>query len=161
VIKKNNEREEIIIDYSLEQRKLFLKNDAKCIYPTFPRIGIHRTGGNFPAMVVRKHYEDLGYSVVDRYFLIRCSRKRENNDGFKKLCKIFGEEKVNKTLADAKSKKLKGGDPDLFVYKEDFSESFFVEVKENDELIQNQLILIPIIEKHLCPVYVARVRPKP
>jgi hypothetical protein len=160
VIEKNNERQEVIIDYPLEERKLFIKNDGKCIYPTFPRIGIHRTGGNFPAMVARKYYEDLGYLVLDRYLLVRCPRKRKNNDGFKILHRIFGEEKVNKTLADAKSKKLKGGDPDLFVYKKDFSESFFVEVKENDELIQNQLILIPIIEKHLCPVYVVRVRPK-
>jgi hypothetical protein len=40
-----------------------------------------------------------------------------------------------------------GGDPDLFVYKLDGSEKFFVEAKWKDQLTSKQLATFPIIEQ--------------
>jgi hypothetical protein len=150
---------EITIEYSPAQRTLYDNNDPSCIYPIWPcRIGIHKKGGNFPVMVVSKYYEDKGYTALARYLLVRCPNQREYNDGFRTICKIFGKEKMLQVLQA--SRHLKGGDPDLFVYNKDFSECFFVEVKEKDNLILNQLALIPIIKKYLCPVYIVRVKSK-
>jgi hypothetical protein len=152
--------EEIIIEYPMKQRKLYDKNDEKCIYPIWPsKVGIHKAGGNFPAMVAREYFEDLGYIVLPQYYLVRCPKQRKSNEGFKLICKIFSKQRVSKVLDASKAINLKGGDPDLFVYKKNFTEGFFVEVKEKDKLSTNQLSLIPIIEKYLCPVLIARVKP--
>ncbi|MFC1839810.1 VRR-NUC domain-containing protein [Thermodesulfobacteriota bacterium] len=89
--------------------------------------------------------------------------KRERMNGFKKICQIFSEEKVRKCIAEADNiflsfgKKKAAGDPDLFVHMKDLKDCFFVEVKENDQVTPNQKISFPIIEKHLCPVFIARV----
>jgi len=56
-----------------------------------------------------------------------------------------------------------GGDPDLFAYKGDGRRvRFFVEAKHNDQLITNQKVVFPLIEKLLgCPVKVVRIYPRP
>ena len=83
--------------------------------------------------------------------------------GFKKICHIFSEGKVRFLIAEADKafrsigKKIASGDPDLFVYNESAGDWFFVEIKENDQVTDNQRILFPLIEKLLCPVFVARV----
>lgn len=154
-----NSRRETIVTYDRRQRELYRNDDPRCIYPQWPgRVGIHRRGRNFPAMVARKHFEDQGYQVLKQYYLVRCSRQRETNEGFAFLCTLFGERKLRTVIAEAGS--LKGGDPDLFVYREDRSDCFFVEVKEKDQITGNQATLIPIIEKHLCPVRIVRVQAK-
>jgi hypothetical protein len=147
---------EIIIQYDPSQRELYKNEDPACIYPLWPsKVGIHKKGRNFPAMVARKYFENKGYKVLNQYYLMRCHRKRETNEGFKFLCGIFGEDKLRHVISNARP--LIGGDPDLFVYKEDCSDCFFVEVKENDKITRNQSILIPIIERYLCPVKIVRV----
>jgi hypothetical protein len=154
-------REEIIVEYDTQQRELYKQNDKRCIYPIWPhKVGIHKAGGNFPAMVARKHFEDLGYKVLPSYYLVRNPNIRKDNAGFKFLCKMFGNENTTKVIEHAKEIGLKGGDPDLFVYndKDKFSECFFVEAKEKDELSSNQKKLIPIIEKYLCKVLIVRVK---
>ncbi len=158
-MKKDHWQKEITVTYPREQRDLYKHDDPCCIYEQWPgRVGIHKAGRNFPAMVAKKHFMDKGYSVLKQYFLMRCPRQREYNEGFAMLCKIFGEPAVRQLIKNALP--LKGGDPDLFVYKPDLTEKFFVEVKENDELTSNQLQLFPLIVKHLCPVYVVRVKPQ-
>ena len=151
-LKKN----EIVIKYDSAQRELYKNEDPTCIYPFWPsKVGIHKKGRNFPAMVARKYFEDNGYKVLKQYYLMRCHRQRETNEGFKLICGIFGEGNLRQVISDAKP--LIGGDPDLFVYKQDSSDCFFAEVKENDQITRNQSILIPIIEKYLCPVKIVRV----
>jgi len=54
-------------------------------------------------------------------------------------------------------KEIASGDPDLFVYNENTGDCFFVEIKEKDHVTDNQRILFPLIQKLLCPVFVARV----
>jgi len=152
---------EIPLAYPDIQRKLYFESNPRTVYPFWKRnVGIHKAGRNFPVMVAEKFFEDLGYKVLDCYLLVRQPRKRENNPGYKKLCRIFGEKKVKKVVGESKPslKVQPSGDPDLFVYKRKDKEFFFVEVKENDHLTENQENLFPIIEKYLAPVYVVRVK---
>ena len=154
----------IEISYEKEQREFYEKEDPRCVYEQFKRqVGINR--GNFVEMVATKHFKDQGYSVESYYYLVRNRTKRESMSGFHKIIEIFGEPRVRKCIAEAEAvflsygKKSAAGDPDLFVYRNGAPrDSFFVEVKENDPIQPNQHILFPIIERHLCPVYVARVR---
>lgn len=143
------------------QKELYFGSNPKTVYPIWRwNVGIHKAGRNFPVMVAEKFFKDLGYKVLDRYLLIRQPRKKEDDPGYKKLCRIFGKKKVKKVIEEEKSslKTQPGGDPDLFVYKRKDKEFFFVEVKENDRLTENQKNLFPIIEKYLAPVYLVRVR---
>ena len=154
----------IEITYEYEQRRLYENKDQHCIYEQFERqVGINK--GNFAEMVAGKYFKDEGYSVESFYYLVRNRRKRERMSGFHKILEIFGEAKVRGCIAEADAtflshgKKSAAGDPDLFVYRNGSSnDCFFVEVKENDPIQPNQHILFPIIEKHLCPVYIAKVR---
>ena len=155
---KKTWEKEIVVTYPRKQKDLYKQDDPACIYEQWPsRVGIHKAGRNFPAMVAKKYFKDRGYEVLKQYYLVRCPKLRETNEGFRAICHMFGMEAMLNVLREASH--LKGGDPDLFVYKEDLSEKFFVEVKEDDKLTENQLKLFPIIVKHLCPVYVVRVRP--
>ena len=154
--------EEIQINYSKEQRILYEKKDLKCIYDQFPRqVGINK--GNFVEMVAKKYFETQGYAVETYYYLVRNRNKRERTPGFKKICHIFGETQVRLLIAEADKafrsigKKIASGDPDLFVYNGSTGGRFFVEVKENDQITDNQRILFPLIKTFLCPVFVARV----
>jgi hypothetical protein len=117
-------------------------------------------------MVAKKYFQDSKYCVEENFLLVRNRKKRESNEGFRRLCKIFGEERVRKVIEIAdksfssKEKRIAGGDPDLFVFKNEkhFWPCFFVEVKENDQITENQKVLFPILETYLCPVLIARVR---
>ena len=152
---------EIHVPYQRIQKELYKKRDPSCIYTIFPTdYGIFRKGGNFAAMVVKKHFENQGYSVLSRYLLVRCPRKRETNTGFHFLMTCFGAEKINKVIAEAKKMKLKGGDPDLFVFSEVGPDYFFAEAKEADKVTKNQEALFKIIEDNLCPVVVVRIIPQ-
>lgn len=159
---KWKDKPEIPISYCKEQRMLYKNKNENCIYKQFERqVGINKR--NFVEMVAKKYFEDLGYKVESYYYLVRNRHKREKMSGFRKICEIFGENKIRKLIAEAdrifrsKGKKIAGGDPDLFVYEENNKAGFFVEVKEKDEITENQKILFPLIEKYLCPVHIARV----
>jgi hypothetical protein len=68
---------------------------------------------------------------------------------------------INKVVAEAKTMKLKGGDPDLFVFSEVGADYFFAEAKETDEVTKNQEALFEIIEDNLlCPVVLVRIIPQ-
>ena len=114
-------------------------------------------------MVAKKYFGDNGFSVESYYYLVRNRNKREKTPGFRKICQIFGEQKVRLLIAEADrafhsiGKKIASGDPDLFVYNESTGDWFFVEVKENDQITDNQKVLFTLIQKFLCPVYIARV----
>jgi len=160
-------RPEILIEYDSKQREYYRKKDKRCIYEQWERqMGIHKAGGNFPVMVAKKYFEKSKYVVEGNYLLVRNRKKRESMEAFKKLCRIFGEERIRKVIKKAdkifssRGKRIAGGDPDLIVYKNEnhFGSCFFIEVKENDQITENQKALFPIIEAYLCPVFIARVR---
>ncbi len=153
---------EISITYWRTQRELYRKKSPKCIYDQFERqVGINK--GNFVEMVAKKFFEDRGSCVESFFYLVRNRKKRESMSGFKKILQIFGEKKVRQLISEAdrafrsSGKKIASGDPDLFVYNEQTEEYFFIEVKDKDQVTGNQRILFPLLQKHLCPVYVARV----
>jgi hypothetical protein len=155
--------EEIKITYLKEQRILYQKKDKRCIYGQFERqVGIDNKG-NFVVMVAKKYFEEQRYNVESYYYLVRNRNKRERMPGFKKICHIFDEGKVRLLIAEADKafrsigKKIASGDPDLFFYNESTGDQFFVEVKENDQITDNQKVLFPLIGKFLCPVFIARV----
>ena len=157
--------EEIRISYSKKQRTLYNKKNKSCVYKQFERqVGINK--GNFVEMVAKKYFEDHGYNVESYFYIVRNRNKRERMPGFKKICHIFGESQVRLLIAEADNvfrllgKKISAGDPDLFVYNENTQDRFFVEVKENDDVTDNQKILFPLIQKFLCPVFIARVSSK-
>jgi hypothetical protein len=114
-------------------------------------------------MVARHHYEKQGYLVEDDFCLIRKPIQKEINEGFRVIREIFGEPKVRKVIRESERALFargmrRGGDPDLFVFRKDYSESFFVEAKEPpDKLRPNQKIVIPIIMRYLCPVILANI----
>jgi hypothetical protein len=154
--------EEILITYPRKQRNFYKKKDSRCIYDQFERqVDINK--GNFVEMVAKKYFEEQGYNVESYYYLVRNKNKREKMPGFSKICHIFGEAKVRLLIAEADEafrsigKKIASGDPDLFVYNEYTGDRFFVEVKENDQITDNQKILFPLVQKFLCLVFVARV----
>ena len=160
-------RPEIFIEYDSKQREYHREKDRRCIFEQWRKqLGIHKAGGNFPVMVAKKYFQDSEYSVEDDFLLVRNRRKRESNEGFKRLCRIFGEERINRVIAEAdevfsfRGKGKSGGDPDLFVFKDEKHSwsCLFVEVKEDDQITENQKILFPILETYLCPVFIARVR---
>jgi hypothetical protein len=152
---------ELPIGYPNEQKKLYFKNSKRCVYPKWSKnVGIHRRGKNFPVMVAKKFFEDLGFSVLDEFALVRFPSKRDKDEGFKKLCSIFGKRSINKVIQEATPPNTPhpGGDPDLFVYRKRTKDSFFAEIKENDKISKNQERVFPIIEKHLCGVIIVRVK---
>jgi hypothetical protein len=147
--------EEIKITYLKEQRILYQKKDKRCIYGQFERqVGIDNKG-NFVVMVAKKYFEEQRYNVESYYYLVRNKKKRERMPGFKKICRIFSEDKVRLLIAEADKafrsigKKIAAGDPDLFVYNESTGDWLFVEIKENDQVTDNQRILFPLIQKFL------------
>jgi hypothetical protein len=157
-MKRKESGKEIVVPYQKIQKELYKKEDPSCIIPMWHgKIGIHRKDGNFAAMVVRKYFEDKGFSVIPDYLLVRCPRKRETNIGFHFLIKCFGIEKITKVISESEKLKLRGGDPDLFVFNEARLEYFFAEAKDTDKVTKNQEVLFPIIENYLCPVIVARI----
>ncbi len=114
-------------------------------------------------MVARHHYEKQGYLVEDDFCLIRKPIQREKNEGYGVICEIFTKQEVTKVIRESERALFargmrRGGDPDLFVFRKDYSESFFVEAKEPpDKLRPNQEIVIPIIIRYLCPVILANI----
>lgn len=160
-------RPEILIEYDHKQREYYVKKDKRCIYEQWRRpLGIHKAGRNFPVMVAKKYFQDHKFCVEDYFYLVRNKKKRETMEAFRRFCRIFGEDRVRKVIEKAdrifssRGKRISGGDPDLFVFKNErqFWSCFFVEVKENDQITKNQKALFPILETYLCPVFIARVR---
>ncbi len=149
-----------------KKSKLPIQKSNVCIYDQFERqVGIHNKV-NFVVMVAKKYFEEQRYNVESYYYLVRNRNKRERMPGFRKICHIFGEGKVRLLIAEADKafrsigKRIASGDQGLFVYNENTGDHFLVEVKENDHITDNQRILFPIIQKFLCPVFIARITGK-
>ena len=155
---------EKIFRYFPLQKRYYKNGDSKCIYPQWRKThSFQKPSGNFPAMVARYHFEKEGYRVVDDYCLVRKPKQRSENAGYQLLCEIFGPSTVHEVICLSEavlcSKGMRrGGDPDLFVYKSNFSESFFVEAKEPpDDIKTSQRIVMYFIKNLMCPVYIAKI----
>jgi hypothetical protein len=135
--------------------------------------------------VVREYFIHRGYGVwvsgtsklgIDAFTLAMFPGARRKGDpSYLKMVDVFGEKTVeafNKIVEKQKKEAnlvRHGGDPDLFVQDSDNpNDRFFVEVKAEDlthkhyykdNLNDQQLLVFPLIEKHLkCQVRLARVQ---
>jgi len=172
---------------SEEQKRLYMVNDPSCIYHPYrwPYLKGRHKRGEFPVVVVRKHFIDQGYEVwvsgqsklgIDAFILAMFPGARQKRDqSYLNIVGVFGKETVDKFLAIVEHEKKKyglprhGGDPDLFVQNtQEPSDRFFVEVKAEDftgkrlyrdNLNKQQHLLFTLIEKHLkCQVRLAKVQ---
>ena len=178
---------ELLIQVLEEQKRLYDTDDPRCLYHDYCwpyRVGRHESG-EFPVVVVRKHFMDHGFRVfvsgqskmgIDSYVLVMFPRARERRDrSYLNIVEAFGEDKVKAFIAIVEGEKQKagfprhGGDPDLFVLNlKKPRDRFFVEVKLEDltgrrryadKLNDQQRLVFPLIEKHLkCRVRLARVQ---
>jgi hypothetical protein len=160
-----SQRPELVINYDPKQKELYFGNPEECKYPQWDKPwGIHATGKNFPVMVARRFFEDEKYEVLvsgaqhNGYALIRYKKKRVEFPGFGIICNLFGKKCIDDVIREAEGIGIKGGDPDMFIYKKGTKEQYFVEVKEDDRLNENQKKLILILERYLCPVLIIRVK---
>lgn len=178
---------ETVVHVSSHEKKLFEALSPQSMlhkYQLCERNGINLRG-EFPVAVMRHFYEVLGYEVWfsgqaklgdDTYPLTRMPEKRsKGNPAFTRITDVFGEERVN-ALNEAATTARKqlvgraaGGDPDIFVRSRlTPGDRFFVEVKledlsntrvYRDTLKEQQLMLFPLIERHLgCEVRLALVQ---
>jgi len=126
-------------------------------------------------VVVREDYRRLGYTVLaseprlpngEGFILLSYPGYRKRRDpAYTQMAKLLGTEllaldDLNQIADKAKIEATGnrgGGDPDLFVYKPDGSERFFVEAKYKDKLNSKQLVTFPIIEEHGWEVKVVRI----
>lgn len=152
-----------------------------CIYPLWYSLKGRGRFGEFPLVVVREYFLKRGYKVLysdssqeNPHSFICASypglrRQRPVHSAYRQMIKIFGFgrlEAFNRKAEAAKLRLIKGrnrggGDPDLFVYRANGKRvRFFVEVKHEDSLLENQKIVFPLMRMYLCPVRVVRIYPK-
>lgn len=178
---------ETVVQISDQELSLYVGRDPACVLSKYQhpeRKGIHKSG-EFPVAVVRGLYDTLGYQSWfsgqsrlgdDTYLLTRLPGKRRQGDAaYKRIVDAFGDDRIrdlNEAALETRNRRglrAAGGDPDLFVFhRKDPALRFFVEVKlENftrsppyrDRLGEQQLLLFPLIKKHLkCAVRLARVQ---
>lgn len=171
---------DLVIEYDPIQRDLYRRRRPSVYdeyaWPVELRKGRNKHGC-FPEVAVRRHFERSGYKVLLSepeypelgFLLFHYSDKREKGHvAFKRLQERFENPYVDlNAVADrgwlekrAAGKNGEGGDPDLFVFRPDSDERFFVEVKHKDDLHLNQLVCFPLIREHLrCEVKLAKIRP--
>jgi hypothetical protein len=167
---------ELLVPYDPEQRRLYEQGDTRSIYRgEYPRHlwrGIYRRG-RFPEIAVKAALKRLGFSVLishprmpgnGGFILTHYAAKRRKEDlAFKRMFNWFPPDLLARQnrecdmLKRGISENRGGGDPDLFVFSES-GDRFFVEVKDQDELIPKQHVVFPRISEILrCDVLIARV----
>jgi len=168
---------ELTIPFDSRQLSLYRCGDKACVYHSvrWPLKEGKGKWGEFPLVVVREHYRRLGYTVLaseprlpDGQGFILLSypgyRKRRH-PAYTQMANLLGTElaaldDLNRIADKAKiavTGNKGGGDPDLFVYKPDRREKFFVEAKYKDKLNSKQLVTFPIIRKQKWEVKVVRI----
>lgn len=178
---------EFTLQVSAEEKRLYKANDPRSVYYKdrwIYRKGRHK-GGEFPVVVVRKHFLDQGYGVwvsgqsklgMDAFILAMFpGGRRKRDQSYLNMVKVFGEEEIYRFISIVEQEKKinglprHGGDPDLFVQNNNnHKDRFFIEVKAEDDtgkypykdrLNEQQHLVFPLIEKHLkCEVCLAKVK---
>ena len=164
---KNSTVEEFRVPFDPRQFALYRRRDKSCIYHSV-RWTLNEgksKWGEFPLVVVREHYAKLGYLVLaseprlpDNQGFILLSYpgyRKKRHPAYSQMAKLLGVELTALDDLNLKADKAKiaatgnrgGGDPDLFVFKADLSERFFVEAKWKDKLTRKQSATFPIIRR--------------
>lgn len=168
---------ELAILFDSRQLALYRCGDKACVYHSvrWPLKQGRGKWGEFPLVVAREHYRRLGYTVLaseprlpngQGFILFSYPGHRKScHLAYTKMAKLLGTnlaalDDLNRIADKAKidaTGNRGGGDPDLFVYKPDGSERFFVEVKYKDQLNSKQQVTFPIIRKRGWEVIIARI----
>jgi hypothetical protein len=167
--------DEILIPYDHKQFLLYREGSEECIFPRWELPIGKGKWGEFPLVVARAYFEEKGYKVLASepnlpnqkgFILLSFPGKRESGDpAYTKMACLLGTEQsiLDELNREADKEKIEktpsrgGGDPDLFIYKPDCSDKFFVEVKWKDELTPKQNVTFPLIRKRGWRVEVARI----
>jgi hypothetical protein len=162
-MKKDRAAHEIPIAYPDEQRALFLSPKGNLsIYPKWHRKGIQAKTGNFPAMVAKKYFRDIGFKVIVAPKIVWRIKPWDEGADRRKMDDLFGRDMIEKVRLGAEKLGLRGGDPDLFVYRDSGPSDyrrFFVEVKmPPDRTRASQKAVFQLYERYLAPVHVACVQ---
>jgi hypothetical protein len=179
----NTDGPELIVPYDPEQRDLYERNDSRSIYyagrwPENLRRGRNRDG-RFPEIAVRASFRALGFSVLiseprmpaaEGFILAHFSGMRESvppHPAYARMFDYFDRAKIEEFNLAADAAKTAatgnrgGGDPDLFVFCKS-GRRYFVEVKDEEGLNENQRKTFPLIRSILdCEVLIARLMPSP
>ncbi len=171
---------ELVVPYDPEQRALYEKHDRRSmfhgVYPRRLWRGIYKLG-RFPEVAVLKSLTALGFSVLMSdpdmpnkrgYILTHYAGKRRNlHPAFTRMFRWFPRCRIAELNRECDAAKRRissnpgGGDPDLFVFSTS-GDCFFVEVKDQDELLPKQRLTFSKIEQILgCDVLIARVKAEP
>ena len=170
--------EELPLPFDPRQLSLYRCGDKACIYHSvrWPLREGRGKWGEFPLVVVREHYRGLGYTVLaseprlpdgEGFVLLSYPGYRKaRHRTYRQMADLLGTDLATLDALNRIADKAKfeatgneiGGDPDLFVYKPDGSESFFVEAKYKDNLTRKQLATFPIINQNW-EVKVVRIVP--
>lgn len=168
---------ELTIPFDSRQVALYQSGDKSCIYHSvrWPLKQGRGKWGEFTLVVVREHYRRLGYTVLaseprlpdgQGFILLSYPGYRKRRHGaYTQMGKLLGTDLATLDALNRIADKAKiavtgnngGGDPDLFVYKLDGSERFFVEAKYKDDLTSKQRVTFPIIRKQKWEVKVVRI----
>lgn len=180
-------RSEIPIQVTEKEKRLYMANNPHCLYFNYrwPFCKGRHKMREFPVVAVRKHFIDKGYKVwvsgqskigIDAFILAMFPGAQQRQDpSYLNMVKVFGQKTIEAFNAIVEKKKKEaglprhGGDPDLFVQNpKNLDERFFVEVKAEDftrkhrykdDLNAQQLLVFPLIEKHLkCQVRISKVQ---
>jgi hypothetical protein len=169
------ERGEVLLPFDRGQDDLYRSGSSACVYPRWPRSIGRSKYGEFPVVVTREHFRNLGYSVWasepelpdnDGFILVSYpGKRRSGHPAYSRMESFFGADVLRKlnARADAAKRRLTGnaggGDPDLFVFRE--SKHFFVEVKWKDRITRKQRVTFPLIERFChSEVKVVRICPQ-
>ena len=168
---------ELTIPFNSRQLSLYRGRDRTCVYHSvrWPLKEGRGKWGEFPLVVVRDHYRRLGYTVLaseprlpdgQGFILLSFPGYRKRwHPTYTQMANLLGVELATLDALNHLTDKAKiaatgnrgGGDPDLFIYKPDGSERFFVEVKWKDQLTNKQLVTFPMIRKRGWDIKVARI----
>lgn len=168
---------EFTIPFELCQLALYRCGSEACIYHAcaWPLPQGRGRWGEFPLVVVRKHYLDLGYEVLaseprlgaGKGFILLSypGYRKARNIAYTQMAELLGTDLTTLDALNLVADKAKiaatgnraGGDPDLFVFKADGSERFFVEAKYKDNLNRKQDVTFPIIRTYGWKVKIVRI----
>jgi hypothetical protein len=157
--------EELTIPFDAPQLSLYRCGDKVCLYHSvrWPLMEGRGKYGEFPLVVVREHFRGLGYTVLaseprlpkgEGFVLLSYPGYRKaRHYAYTQMASLLGTDLATLDALNLIADKAKieatgndkGGDPDLFVYKPDGTERFFVEAKYKDNLTRKQLATFPII----------------
>lgn len=164
---------ELTIQVSSREAELYRRGDPTSAYSSvrWPRLLGRGRHGEFPLVVTREHFRQLGFTVLasepglpDGAGFILVSypgKRRDRHSAYVRMEAIFGQDKLtelNRRTDQAKrfrTGNASGGDPDLFVFRG--ANRFFVEVKWRDKITSKQALTFPIIEE-ICGVEIKLAR---